>query len=378
MNFARYFKYQSKTTMSGKVIINKFNHYYLILLLIILTISLASCSKENPVKPEDPVPVDTVDLYEWRKIPTVYFNNIFVPDTSNIYICGSNVALKWDGSSNPPTLIDFKELDFIPGYVKGIDNGNVFFIESYNPSRVRVKRMQNNIITETIFFDSTKGLSDFYPISQNEFWTSTNRQGRGLVIHYLNGQFIKLFLPDSIYTPQIYNKDGNLYIIAEKSGNGSNIPPFLNCYKINNNNLEFIRGDSLSQYNHGITNRLFQIGKDIIMYDERGKLLKFTGYDWAECIESPGFSIWGLGGKTIDSLVAFTYAADGHNIYTRFGMNWKKELKSNAVISFIVIDLWFLPISVVGNNVYVMLGDRQGSFLLIGRKKVQNLSLSKL
>lgn len=355
--------------MNINAIINKFNHYYLIFPILILTVLLASCSKDIPVKPEDPVLPDTVDIYSWRTEPFPYFNDIFVPDTSNIYVCGNRNTWIWDGSANPPKVINFNDNNFKPELVKGFDNSSVFVGGPYGMNDACVKRIQNNVVTETYYFDTANYINWLFPISPNDIYISLPV---GILAHYKNGQINNLYLPNKNYYPKIFRyKDGNLYVFAEKPGNGSNIPSFLNCYRIENEQLTFARSDSMSQYPpYGLTFRLYQIDKDIVMYDGRGMLMKFSENGWEYYTGYPGFDILGLGGNKIDSMIAFTFTNGVKDIQTWNGTRWKKEILSNQVIPYYLnISLYFEQISVIGNNVYVMLGDLNGSFLLVGRRK---------
>jgi hypothetical protein len=337
-------------------------------IVFVVIISLASCTDDIPVKPEDPIPPDTIDLYSWRKVQNNIIRDLYAVDTSNIYICGYNVALKWDGSVNEPQFINFNDNNFRPQIVDGFDISSVFFGGSYGSTNACIKRVMNDVITETYYFDSAIYINHLLPIGQNEIWISAPT---GMIAHYKNGQIIKIYLPKLNYYPEIFNyKDGNLYVFAEKPGNGSNIPTFLNCYKIENEQFIFIRSDSLSQNTQGLAFRLFQIGKDIVMYDNRLMLMRFTGNDWINYSGDPGFYIWGLGGNSIDSMIAFTWAGGASgDIHTWNGNRWRKEIKSQPVIGLIDIDYYFKPIPIVGNNVYVMLASYQQSYLLIGRRK---------
>ncbi len=337
-----------------------------IFILILLFFGIESCNKDNPVKPDDPIPVDTVDLYEWRKVPFGYFNDIYVPDTSNIYICGVGEAVRWDGSSNPPKLINFNDNNFKPELVKGVDNSSIFIGGPYGMRDACVKRLQNNIVTETYYFDTANYVNCLFPISPDEIWITFSRER---IAHYKNGQINILMLPVPNRFPKIFkNRDGNIYVFAEQGGNGSTIPSYLNCYRIENEQLKFVRRDSLSQYSR-LDFILYQISSEIIMYDRDLNLRKFSDNGWEYSMVFPGFYIWGLGGCKNDSMVALTSYSEGLYIRTWDGSRWKKENYSQNVIGYISIDLYFEPISLAGSNVYVMLGDIQGSYLLIGRRK---------
>ncbi len=326
-----------------------------------------SCNSESPVKPEDPIPADTIDLYTWRAVPFGYFNDIYVPDTSNIYICGVGEAIRWDGSSNPPKLINFNDNNFRPELVKGVDNSSIFIGGPYGMRDACVKRLQNDVITETYYFDTANYVNCLFPISPDEIWITFSRER---IAHYKNGQINLLMLPVPNRYPKILrNRDGNIYVFSEQGGNGSTIPSYLNCYRIENEQLTFVRRDSMSQYQpHGLAFRLFHIGGDIVMYDGSSILRKFSVNGWEYYTGYPGFDIWALGGNRIDSMIALTNGG-GLYIQTWNGSRWKKENYSQNAIGYISIDLYFEPISLAGNNVYVMLGDIQGSFLLIGRRK---------
>lgn len=309
------------------------------IIFLYLVSSIFSCNKENPIEPPPPVPQDTSDEYEWRVITTATINEIFVLDTSNIYLFFTNGTVrKYDGASTYFQLINFNDPYFSVWSANSIDNQNIYFAGftyfTTNYAPVTIKKMNNENVTHTWISmkDSSADFFGYIVTGEDDIWYG--KAYKPCIYHLNSNNFTKYDLDSGLQYNYLYKDKfnnvfafGNLYINESKS--------ILYSYKYNGSSFEILNKDTLQNPFNIFC--IFPCGSDLLMRSYEGGILFFTGTNWISFMNYPGFGIYKLGGNSKDTLISFAYEHTpplvvGFSSYIWNGEKWKREKKLAGLI----------------------------------------------
>lgn len=358
-----------------------------IFILILLVIGIESCSKDNPVKPEDPIPEDTVDLYEWKAIG-FSIAAIYTPDSANIYSCHPyrNQVFHWDGA-NTFTEIYFNDPEFSPRSIGGFNKDIVYVGGHKSPpgsnSRAHLCRISGtNIIKRYDFPDSSSGVANITCPSTDEVWFS-GAYGR---VYNIKNDVIKEYIlrPANGFFHFYFDENNTMFAFSTFIGTGGT-PDILLTYRFDGNSFNLLRKDTVDVHGTGISSNIYNCGKDMIMVGVKENvgtsLWYFNGLEWV-FIQNTDFHFpIIIGGYGRDSLISLSYyygQTDFFNnslnehVFTKTRKGWKRERGAyNALAPFMFAGVMggVIKFTNNGKHVYVMINGQSESALLIGKIK---------
>lgn len=164
--------------------------------VIMISMIIISCSKDNgvqPKPPEDPIIVDS-NVFEWKydTIWTSRIGYIYAVDTNDIFISGYPYAIRI--KSGVKSRINYNDNDFTCSCLKGIDENNVYFggLPYYcNISYKSKLKKWNGTAVEDIPMpdDSSHGIHDLLPVADNDLWAIC----RSNLVYHVTGSDVKTY-----------------------------------------------------------------------------------------------------------------------------------------------------------------------------------------
>ncbi len=226
------------------------NKYISVLLLILISLMLSACEKENknnPVTPPETLIIDS-NLFDW-KIDIMYNHiplDLYIADTNQIIIPSNPYSVYWNnGKIN---YINHNDNDFSANCADGTDINNVYIGgETISDRKPKLKRWNGSTIEDIpLPADTSNEICSIISISENDVWMSTLRN---IIYHYQNGLFTKYKL-DSINTNgqmggMLFKDNFNsLFALATIRKAGNYYSYYI--YKYYNNSWKYICEDSVN------------------------------------------------------------------------------------------------------------------------------------
>ncbi|HMQ99670.1 MAG TPA: hypothetical protein PKE39_11660 [Ignavibacteria bacterium] len=305
--------------ISTKKVLQNYSIY-----LILFPVFLFLACKEDPTSPNPPpVIIDTVDRYEWS-MDTIYgyaFNNLYVADSSNIFITSPLSLVYYNGETYSSISINDPDFRFVG--VKGFDKNNVFAGGNrVNSSTPVLKKVENTSVSSYDITGDTGGtISGIFVEGPNQSWLSISESN---TIYFFNSGLITPYTLDSGVRSGGFFRDSLniLYYIGMKLYPNDNFRFYI--YEYINDYFNLVNIDSINTISE-LYGAITICGSDFIAMG-RTSIYYFTNDRLEKLCNTPNFLPIKICGSSKNHLVCYGQTSDITGaIFTWDGEKWHEE-----------------------------------------------------
>ncbi len=351
-----------------------------LLLIVLCSIFIVSCSEDSPVTPPDgPYQFDSA-RYDWSfQSFSTEFLTFEAIDTTNIFLLGIRALVKYDGFNFNYNYYD--DNSFYPLTMGSYDKNNIYIggddnsVSSEN-GKPRMKKWNGSTFDEIPIKDSANRhyqISAIQAKGENEIWMGSTR---GDLIQYNNGSFEFLRI-DTTFIFTFFGTDemGNFYSVAQKTVFDSLTSNYLNIYKKVNNAWDWTLVFSEKYTGYDINEiQPSRINSEISGF-KKNNIMKFTGNTFREIFNIKPFIAYQINQFSDSTFNSFMLPGGNDNsglkLFNWNGSKWSLEISFGKMNIFGDV---FHKISNVNGKYYFIYSDYVFGITYFGKGKIKTVT----